>query len=102
MVLSRVGPEFSRMDAVDKYEVIVDRRVQKSVRRIPPKHFRQIKTCLERLSDSPRPHNCKKLQVQEGYRVAVGEYRVLYTIDDKARIVKVYKIVKRNDYSYRD
>ncbi len=85
-----------------RYEVQVDRRVLKSVRRVLPKHFRQIKAGLERLSVSPRPHDCKQLKQSGGYRVTVGEYRILYTVDDEARIVKVYKIVKRNDYSYRD
>jgi mRNA interferase RelE/StbE len=74
----------------------------KSLRRVPPKHLRQIKASLMRLGVSPRPHDHKKLKVDRGYRVTAGEYRVLYTIDDEARIVTVYKIVKRNDYDYRD
>lgn len=85
---------------MEKYSVIVDRRIEKSIRQIPSKHRNQLKEALERLSVSPRPQESRKLS--KGYRITVGEYRILYTVDDKARQVAVYKIVKRNDYSYRD
>ena len=82
------------------YQVRVDSRVQKSVSQFPLKHRSQIKASLERLRATPRPQDSRKLS--RGYRVTVGEYRILYTVDDEARLVTVYKIVKRNDYSYRD
>ena len=82
------------------YEVNVDGRVLKSIRQILPKHQKQSKASLEKLRATPRPQDSIKLP--RGYRVTVGEYRILYTVDDEARLVTVYKIVKRNDYSYRD
>lgn len=85
---------------MDSYDVLVDNRVRKAIRQFPPKHLRQIKEALERLSLSPRPQDNKKLS--KGYRITVGEYRVLYTVDDEAKVITVYKIVKRNDYSFRD
>jgi mRNA interferase RelE/StbE len=85
---------------MDLYNVLVDSRAKKAISHFPPKHVRQIKEALERLRVSPRPHDNQKLS--RGYRITVGEYRVLYTVDDEAKVVTVYKIVKRNDYSYRE
>ncbi len=83
-----------------KYTVRADRRVTKSIGKFPPKHLAQIRSALDRLCDTPRPHDSQKLSL--GYRITVGEYRILYTVDDEAGIVTVYKIVKRNDFSYGD
>jgi len=50
------------------------------------------------LYDEPRPHNAKKL-AGSGYRwrIRVGDYRVLYEIDDARKIVKVYRIAHRRE-----
>ena len=85
---------------MDAYQVSVDQRVAKAIRNFPSKHLRQIKESLVRLGVTPRPHDNQKLS--RGYRITVGEYRILYTVDDEAKIVTVYKIVKRNDYAYRE
>lgn len=85
---------------MELYQVSIDHRVKKAIRNFPPKHLRQIKDALDRLGATPRPHDNQKLS--KGYRVTVGEYRILYTVDDEAKIVTVYRIVKRNDYAYRE
>ncbi|MDD5092506.1 MAG: type II toxin-antitoxin system RelE/ParE family toxin [Candidatus Wallbacteria bacterium] len=41
-----------------------------------------------------------KLTVQEGYRLRIGDYRVLYTIDDKNKIVVIYRIKSRSERTY--
>jgi mRNA interferase RelE/StbE len=83
-----------------QYAVRADRRIAKSTGKFPPKLIAQIRSALDRLCDTPRPHDSQKLS--RGYRVTVGEYRILYTVDDEAKVVTVYKIVKRNDFSYGD
>jgi len=84
----------------EKYEVLVDRRVVKFFRHLLPKHATQLKSKLEALGDSPFPQDYKKLHAG-GYRVTVGEYRILYTVDDSSKTVKVFEIIKRNDLKYR-
>jgi mRNA interferase RelE/StbE len=56
---------------------------------------------LRTLADDPRSHKSRKLEDLPGYRVAVGDYRVLYLIDDKTKVVTIYKIGHRRDI-YRD
>lgn len=83
-----------------KYQVSIDKRVLKSFRKIPGKHARQIQEALERLKVNPHPQDSRKLQVSDGYRVTVGEYRILYTIQEDEATVVVYLITRRNDFSY--
>ena len=85
-----------------KFVVRIDKRVYKELSKLLPKHLNQIKEDLESLSSNPRPQDCRKLKVSGGYRITTGEYRILYTIDDQQKVVSVYRIVKRNDFSYRD
>lgn len=53
---------------------------------------------LDALSGNPRGSGSQKLQGGEGfYRVRAGDYRVVYAIDDPARIVLVVKVGHRGD-----
>jgi mRNA interferase RelE/StbE len=53
---------------------------------------------LEHLTDNPRPPRCKKLQGGEKeWRIRVGDYRVVYTIDDAKLLVEVTRIRHRSD-----
>jgi len=80
------------------YNITLHRRVLKRLRTIHPKHRRQIMGRLHSLCDTPRPHDCIKLKSPlEGYRVTIGEYRALYTIDDAARTVRVYLVIQRDE-----
>ena len=80
------------------YDVTVHRRALKRMRTIHPKHREQILKRLHSLSDTPRPQDCIKLKTPlEGYRITVGEYRVLYLIDDDQQSVYVYLVIQRGE-----
>jgi mRNA interferase RelE/StbE len=49
------------------------------------------------LYDEPRPHNSKKLSGGSRWRIRVGDYRILYDIDDSQKVVKVYRIAHRKE-----
>jgi mRNA-degrading endonuclease RelE of RelBE toxin-antitoxin system len=83
-----------------EYRISVDKRVMKSFRRVPEKHARQIQEALERLKVNPHPQDSIKLKTSGGYRVTVGEYRILYMIHEDTATVVVYLITRRNDFSY--
>jgi len=83
-----------------EYRISVDKRVMKSFRRVPEKHARQIQEALERLKVNPHPQDSIKLKTSGGFRVTVGEYRILYTIQEDTATVVVYLITRRNDFSY--
>jgi mRNA interferase RelE/StbE len=51
---------------------------------------------LENLASNPRPPGCKKIRGGEGeWRIRVGDYRVIYTIDDAKLLVEVTRIRNR-------
>lgn len=79
------------------YQIKLDKRVEKELDTIPDKIFDKIKKVISSLKDNPRPLGVKKLTNQEHWRIRVGEYRILYEIDDKEKIIAIFKIKHRKD-----
>ena len=80
------------------FELIIDRRVTKRLRKLPPKHFRQVTEKLKELSNNPFPQDYIHLKGKlPGYRVNIGEYRILYMVDTKYKTVDVYLVLNRNE-----
>ena len=73
---------------------------QKDLDDLPSKTFSRIKDAILTLAQNPRPHGSQKLTNSEGYRVRVGDYRILYRIDDKAKEIYVYRVKHRRE-AYR-
>lgn len=72
------------------YTLIIDRNAQKQLDKIPPPHFNRIIRAIYALQNNPRPQGYKKLTGRLGYRIRVGDYRVIYLIEDNE--VKVFVI----------
>ena len=79
------------------YTIHILRRAQKQLARIPPPDFDRITSAIQELARNPRPPGCKKLTRREGWRIRIGNYRVIYEIDDLHRIVTVLDIGDRKD-----
>lgn len=77
------------------YRVEVRRRAQKQLTRIQEGDREGIISAVYALSEDPRPRNSRKLQDREGYRLRVGNYRVLYAINDARREVLVAEVWHR-------
>ncbi len=81
-----------------EYRVDVIPSAQKELKWLSPSIVARIYPRLEALAANPRPPGCKKLQGGEReWRIRVGEYRVIYTIDDSTRLVSVKRIKHRRD-----
>lgn len=63
------------------YRIIIERKAEKEASKIPSFLRENIDKAILDLSHNPRPHGCKKLTDKEGYRIRIGNYRILYTID---------------------
>ncbi len=75
------------------YTVIIENKAQKEYFKVPPPHDKALKKAIDSLESEPRPQGVKKLVgTREGYRVRVGPFRILYTIDDRHKIVTIYRI----------
>ena len=67
----------------------------KKLKKIPC--FNLIIKQIHALKNQPRPKGCIKLTARQGYRVRVGDYRILYEIDDVQKIIFVFRIRHRKD-----
>ena len=85
-----------------KYRVeLLDRTVQRALDRIREPDFSRVAQTILRLEDNPRPPGCRKLRGKDGWRVRVGNWRVIYHIDDQERVVTIVEIKRRREDTYR-
>ena len=82
------------------YEILLKSRARKEFLARPPAIARKISQAFRTLEANPRSHQSVKLSGGEGYRLRVGDYRILYEIDDPERKVRVYRIKHRRE-AYR-
>ena len=58
----------------------------------------RITAALRKLRDDPRPPDCRQLSGSEGvYRIRIGDYRVIYTVENDILLVLVVKVGHRGD-----
>ena len=80
------------------YAVSFRRSAEKDLHRLDATVQRRVIKAVEGLADTPRPSGCKKLQGSEDtYRIRVGDYRVIYSVDDSILIVAIERIRHRRD-----
>ena len=82
----------------DSYSLVVKRSAEKELKKLPPGDLRRVIERLPGLTQNPRPSNCEKLSGEtERYRIRQGDYRIVYRIDDGARLVEIVKIGHRRE-----
>jgi len=83
-----------------KYTVEIKRSAEREMDRLPEAIHRRLSERILALENNPRPAGSQKLQAGEGYRIRVGDYRVLYTINDQESRVLIYSVAHRRE-AYR-
>ncbi len=79
------------------YSLFILRRAQKELSALPIESYERVKQAIQGLGDDPRPAGSKKLTGREGWRIRVGDYRVIYEVDDASASVTVLHIGHRRD-----
>ena len=64
---------------------------------LPAEAYERVRDSILALAEDPRPSDCVKLTNREGWRIRVGDYRVIYEIEDKQRIVTILANGHRRD-----
>ena len=81
-----------------KYTVVITRSPQKALDRLEGDIYARITRKLEELEDNPRPMGVEKLSGREDlYRVRVGDWRIVYAIQDQKLIILVVKVAHRRE-----
>jgi mRNA interferase RelE/StbE len=83
------------------YTVQIAPRALRDLARLEKPIRRRIRDAIDRLRADPRPPGAKALQGQRLFRIRVGDYRVVYEIRDRVRVVLVIRVGHRGDV-YRD
>ena len=83
---------------MNSYRVALVSSAEKELRALPSKVITRIIPRLDALVSTPRPAGCKKLKGgDKEWRIRIGEYRVVYVIDDTAKTVAVTRIAHRRN-----
>ena len=69
------------------YQVALPRPVKRQLDDLPVTWRNRILETLRDLGDDPRPHGCRKLTNSESWLVRVGDYRVIYKVDDRTKVI---------------
>ena len=80
-----------------KYRITIKKSAAKELEALPKKDLPKIVKRIRALAENPRPHGSQKLSGQEQYRVRQGDYRIVYSIEDKDRIIDIVKIGHRRE-----
>ena len=85
------------------YQAIFSRRAEKAFLDLPIKEAQRVKLAIEKLEQNPRTCGTIKLENAPvaSYRYRVGDYRILFDIDDEAKIVEILDIRKRDERTYK-
>lgn len=84
-----------------RYKITFARSARRELQTLPAEIAEHILVKIEALGDNPRPRGCKKLQgPRRLWRIRVGDYRVVYNVDDGGRVVDVVVVRHRSD-AYR-
>jgi mRNA interferase RelE/StbE len=81
-----------------RYTVVLTQTAEKELQKLPVRMIEKIIALLKSLEENPRPSGCKKLKGYKNlWRVRIGNYRIIYDIDDIILLVDVREIGHRKD-----
>ncbi|TAK55147.1 MAG: type II toxin-antitoxin system RelE/ParE family toxin [Dehalococcoidia bacterium] len=82
------------------YRVDLRPKAQRQLDALPARYLERVAQAIEDLCNNPRPSGTKKLSGNLGWRLRIGEYRVLYTIWGKERRVMIDAVTRRTTTTY--
>ncbi|MFM8601126.1 MAG: type II toxin-antitoxin system RelE family toxin [Actinomycetota bacterium] len=82
---------------MSRYDVIVKNQARKFIERLEHQDRVRIITALRLLELEPRPRRVTILTDTGEYRVRVGDYRIIYEINDRVLVVKVVRVGHRRE-----
>ena len=81
------------------YKIVFTRQAYKSLRRLPKDIVHRMRERLDQIAENPfsQHPNVIKLQNRPGYRLRVGDWRVIYDVQEGELIILVLKVGSRGD-----
>lgn len=83
---------------MSNYSVELKPPARKELEALPDNVLARVVRKVESLGHAPRPAGCKKLRgYKDQWRIRVGDWRVVYIIDDAAKLVNITRIAHRRE-----
>lgn len=80
------------------YQILIDPAAVRELKKLDLRLQRSVAEAINALAENPRPLGSRKLAgSRNGYRVRVGDHRILYQIADKVLQVLIVKVGNRKD-----
>ncbi len=80
------------------YEIYLERTAERDIKKLSAEDFQRIIPHIKVLSENPRPIGCRKItNSKNDWRIRIGDYRVIYEIDEKEKVVRVMRVRPRRD-----
>lgn len=82
---------------MNEYEIQFSRSARKELESLTAEVVGRIFSKITALAGDPRPPGCRKLVGTESFRIRVGDYRVIYSVDDDSRIIDIRAVKHRRE-----
>lgn len=81
------------------YEILFSRSAEKDLEKLPKSVIKRTSQAIDELAENPRPPGCKKLKGSDDnlWRIRVGDYRIVYAVNDTILIVDIRRIAHRKN-----
>lgn len=86
------------LNLMASYQIEFRRSALKELRKLDAKIIPRIMRAVKQLGTDPRPDSCRKLVGSEHtYRIRIGDYRVVYSVDDIILVVDILRVRHRRE-----
>ncbi len=86
------------LDMAEGYSIEIETSAAKQIARLQRGEQVRVAKAIKALAVDPRPSGCKKLSgTTSSYRVRVGNYRIVYVVEDAIRVVTVTRVAHRRE-----
>jgi len=83
------------------YEILLERRAEKDLKKLPSVLFQRIIEKIQPLAENPKPQGSRKITGSKNdWRIRIGDYRAIYEINEREKRVKIMLIRHRRE-AYR-
>jgi len=79
------------------YRVFIKPSAYKELYKLEKLVIRRINEVVIKLSENPRPYGNEKLKTWDLYRIRIGNYRIIYSINDKQHLVEINAVKDRKE-----
>ncbi len=79
------------------YQIEITSKVEKDYLKLPKDWQGKARSKILSLEDNPRPYGSKRLKNTDFHRLRVGDYRVVYSINEEKKLVKILSIGHRKE-----